>query len=270
MVLVNGVASGSVSAADRGLLYGDGVFRTLPARNGVVNAWRRHIEKLKSDCGRLGIRAPESEVLESDLAQALRTVPDAAVKIIITRGVSERGYALPRNANPTRIVSTGPLPTHPGEWVEQGVKVRVCGVKLSMQPLLAGIKHLNRLENVLARAEWDTDEFAEGLMLDAAGNLIEGTMSNVFIWSGGVLSTPKLDRCGVAGVTRDRVLHFARQEGIPAKARDIRLDEIFDADEVFLTNSMIGVWRVRELNERCWTSEALTPAVRATLAKHEA
>jgi 4-amino-4-deoxychorismate lyase len=269
VVLVNGVASDSISVADRGLLYGDGVFRTFPARKGIVNAWRRHCEKLKDDCGRLGIRAPDSEVLESDLAHALAGVPDAAVKIIITRGVGERGYALPRNSNPTRIVSTAPLPAHPREWAEQGVKVRVCDVKLSMQRSLAGVKHLNRLENVLARAEWGNDDFAEGLLLDDRGNVIEGTMSNLFIWSGGVLSTPKLDRCGVAGVTRDRVLDFAREKGIRTEMRDIRLDEILDAEEVFFTNSIITLWRVRELNERLWTSNVMAAAVRDALEKHE-
>jgi 4-amino-4-deoxychorismate lyase len=267
--IVNGVPDASLSVADRGLLYGDGVFRTFRAYKGLVNAWRRHFDKLSGDCARLGIGAPSRQVLEEDLAQALRAAPDAVVKIIVTRGAGPRGYAPPKAPSPTRIVSTAPLPQYPSGWAGGGIKVRVCDVKLSLQPRLAGVKHLNRLENVLARAEWDGDQFGEGLMLDCNCRVIAGTMSNIFVWSKATLATPALELCGVAGVTRDRVLDFARASGIRAEVRELGLEEVLAADEVFLTNSVIGAWRVRELGDRRWEQAEFTAVVRQALERHE-
>ncbi|MGH8771878.1 MAG: aminodeoxychorismate lyase, partial [Burkholderiales bacterium] len=181
-----------------------------------------------------------------------------------------RGYALNPESTPTRIVMTSSLPQYPPEWLKRGVKVRVCDVKLSVQPRLAGIKHLNRLENVLARAEWQRAEYAEGLMLDGDGNVIEGTMSNIFAWlNDALLITPDLTRCGVAGVQRDRVLEYARSQGIPVRIEAMKLDKLLAAEEVFLTNSVIGVWQVRELEDRRWNSSVFTSSVRSVLQSDE-
>jgi 4-amino-4-deoxychorismate lyase len=269
MVLVNGIERDSVSVHDRALHYGDGVFRTFRVNNGAVSAWPRQFAKLRHDCERLAIRAPEKGALEADIEQALAALPNAVIKIIITRGAGGRGYAAMPDVEPVRIVITSPLPEYPAEWIERGVKVRVCDVKLAPQPRLAGVKHLNRLENVLARNEWQGSEFAEGLMLDFDGNVIEGTMTNLFALIEDVLATPDLARCGVAGVTRERVLDFARLQKIPAEIRNIRLDELLSADEIFLTNSVIGIWHVRELQDARWDKPRLTPALRTELCRHE-
>ncbi|MGH8717917.1 MAG: aminodeoxychorismate lyase [Burkholderiales bacterium] len=269
MVLVNGAESDVISVCDRGLLYGDGVFRTFRAESGVVQSWQRQYQKLKEDCARLALDLPERSEIETDLFRVLEISPDSVVKIVITRGAGPRGYALNPESTPTRIVMTSSLPQYPPEWLERGVKVRVCDVKLSVQPRLAGIKHLNRLENVLARAEWQRAEYAEGLMLDGDGNVIEGTMSNIFAWLNDALITPDLTRCGVAGVQRDRVLEYARSQGIPVRIEAMKLDKLLAAEEVFLTNSVIGVWQVRELEVRRWNSSVFTSSVRSVLQSDE-
>ena len=132
------------------------------------------------------------------------------------------------------------------------MRVRRCDLALSLQPRLAGVKSLNRLENVLARAEWRDPAIREGLLADAQGRLVEGTMSNVFFTRGATLVTPDLSRCGVRGAQRERVLELARAEGIACEVRDVPFGELREAGEVFLTNSLIGLWPVAALDERRW------------------
>jgi 4-amino-4-deoxychorismate lyase len=131
---------------------------------------------------------------------------------------------------------------------ESGVKVRLCALKLALQPALAGVKHLNRLENVLARAEWSDPEIAEGILCDAQGHVIAGTMMNVFIAVDGTLATPGVERCGVAGVTRQRVMEAAERHGVACAVTTLSWTDVVGADEVFLVNSLAGVWPVRDLD----------------------
>lgn len=268
MILINGLPEDKIAATDRGLAYGDGVFRTLAARGGKPLCWRRHYAKLRGDCERLGIPAPDEGILLDEVASVAQEMAECAVKIIVTRGQSERGYALPAQAQPTRIVSSSPLPTYPDKNATEGIKARICELRLADQPRLAGIKHLNRLENVLARAEWSDSSIAEGLLLDQRGNLIEGVMSNLFILRQGILLTPDLNRCGVAGATRERILAWAELAGIPAKIQEIALEALWDAEEVMLCNSLIGVWQVREIETsgKTWGRGKLTPLIREYLA----
>ncbi len=251
-MLVNGKPGKLISIRDRGLLYGDGVFRTLFARNGRALHSRLHLQKIQHDSARLGIVCPALPQLSAELDELLVRHPDGIIKLIVTRGQGTRGYA-PHCVEPTHIWDVASTPEYPGEWATRGIKLRVCETRLSEQPRLAGIKHLNRLENVLAAAEWSDAQIAEGLMLDAAGNVISGTRSNLFIARAGQLATPDLSRCGVAGVQRDRVIAYAAAHAIPLQVRDVSLAEIWAADEVFLVNSVIGLWPVRALAERRWS-----------------
>jgi len=156
-------------------------------------------------------------------------------------------YRPPAPALPRRILSLHPWPDHPAHWPQQGVNVRLCDTPLGANPRLAGLKHLNRLEQVLARAEWDDPDIAEGLMLDAAGGLVEGTMSNLFLVQGGRLRTPALEQCGVAGVMRGHVLALAEQGGIACEVTALGLADLRSADELFVCNSVIGIWPVRRV-----------------------
>ncbi len=249
--LINGSPSDQVSIYDRGLQYGDGVFRTMRVHAGHILHWQRHYQKLQQDSAALGITCPQSALLSDELQRLIQQQPEGVAKIILTRGLqTARGYALPSYIIPTRIVSIMLAPNYPDHFYSRGIKLRVCELRLGHQPRLAGIKHLNRLENVLAAAEWSDADIAEGVLLDTAGNVIAGTRSNLFMVRDGVLLTPDLSRCGVAGVQRDRVMEWAIKHGVPCHIERFGLPELLAADEMFLVNSVIGLWPVRELQGR--------------------
>ncbi len=258
MILVNGQAWGCVSATDRGLAYGDGAFRTLRMRQGKPLQWPRHYAKLAADCARLLIACPAETLFWQDMMRIAAHNREGVIKLVVTRGEGQRGYALPTSATPTRIVMHALAPQYPVQYYQEGVRVRICDLRLAHQPALAGIKHLNRLEQVLARAEWQDADIAEGLLLDQQNDLVSGTMSNVFAISGGALVTPDLAGCGIAGVTRARILAMAPSLGLTVAIGRLTLDELLDADEVILCNSLIGVWRVRELAHKRWRTGSVS------------
>lgn len=265
MNLVNGILSEHIGVFDRGLSYGDGVFRTLLVREGRLFCWQRHYAKLLSDCAALGISCPPESLLVEEIGRLTAVAPDCVLKIIITRGESQRGYVIPERMEPTRILMTSPVPQFQANYLTEGVRLHLCSTRLAIQPLLAGIKHLNRLENVLARREWNSPEIAEGLMLDTEGNAIEGTMSNLFLLKGKTLHTPDLARCGVAGVQRDRIIDMASQLGMTIRVESLPLARLYDATELMLCNSVIGVWQIRELGEKTWQTGKFVKQLRALL-----
>lgn len=265
-MLINGVPGDQVSIHDRGLLYGDGVFRTLRVLDGCMQCWPRHYSKLQQDCSALRITCPEAALLFEELRCLIEQRPDGVAKIIITRGEqSARGYAPVENMIPTRILSLTPPLDYPDRNYSHGVRLRICDLSLAHQPKLAGIKHLNRLENVLAAAEWSDPDIAEGLLLDIVGNVIEGIRSNLFMVRNGELFTPNLSSCGVAGIQRERVIEWAAEHGVPCWVRQFGLAELLVADEIFLVNSVIGLWPVRELSGRDWSHHPISMQVQEWL-----
>jgi 4-amino-4-deoxychorismate lyase len=269
-MLVNGAQSDLISIRDRGLLYGDGVFRTLRASDGQALHWPQHYQKLQHDCSALGIACPDVALLSAELSSLLAQHPNGVLKLIVTRGQGTRGYVPSAQAAPTRIWDVSPLPTYPSDWATLGIRAWLCQLRLSQQPRLAGIKHLNRLENVLAAAEWNDAKIAEGLLLDNDNNVIEGTRSNLFLASQGELITPDLSRCGVAGVQRERVMAWAARHNIPLQVRDVKLDEVLHADELFVVNSIIGLWPIRELEQRRWNDFPVAAQIRQNLDMQDA
>lgn len=265
MILVNGLPSEHVRVFDRGLTYGDGVFRTLLVAAGHPLCWPRHYDKLYADCAALDIICPSEAILRAEIAKLIEGTPDCVLKVIITRGESQRGYVISEHMEPTRILMASPAPQYPANYLTNGVRLHLCSTRLAIQPLLAGIKHLNRLENVLARQEWNNSEIAEGLMLDMDGNVIEGTMSNLFILQGKILRTPDLRRCGVAGVQRERIMEMAGRLGMKVRVENLPLATIYEADEIVLCNSVIGVWQVRKLAGKTWQAGKLAARLRSLL-----
>ncbi|GAA5784325.1 aminodeoxychorismate lyase [Chitiniphilus shinanonensis] len=261
---VNGQPADEIGLNDRGFQFGDGVFRTLRCEGGGLRLWARQYAKLARDCAALGIVAPDEATLLDDIA-ALEP-NDAAVKIVVTRGDSPRGYGVPADCAPNRVVQVAPLPPRPPA---EGVRVRWCEMRAGWQPRLAGIKHLNRLENVLARAEWQDAALFEGLLLDRDGHVLEGTMSNVLALSGRVLFTPRLDGGGVAGVMREAMLDLAPQLGIAVRETPMTPAALLAADRLWLCNSLIGLVAVRELAGQHWGAHALDAGVAAALAQLE-
>lgn len=260
-MLIDGEAVSHVPATDRGLHYGDGVFETIAVLDGQPVLWPEHRARLVEGCTRLGLPAPAGDILDAEVAALSRGHARAVVKVVVTRGSGGRGYAPPPEPLPMRLVARYPWPAHPPHWRERGVRVRVCSTRLGCNPALAGIKHLNRLEHVLARAEWDDPDIAEGLMCDPAGNVIEGTMSNVFCVHGGVLRTPQLSQCGVAGIMRAQLLLLAEEAGLAATEQALSLADVRSADEILLCNSLIGLWRVCELDGRPLASGPVADAL---------
>lgn len=244
--LINGQTSDTLPVSDRGLHYGDGLFETVAVRNDACEFWDRHMLRLRQGCERLRIPVPDESLLAGEAAQLAQGSSRAVLKILITRGSGGRGYRVPDTASPTRILRLTEWPDYPVANAESGVCVRLCTQRLGSNPALAGLKHLNRLEQVLARMEWDDPTIDEGVMQDQSGNVIEGTFTNVFMVKQGKLFTPRLDQCGVAGVMRGVVMDLAHSAGIDCEEHPLPLDELLAADEVFLTNSLIGIWPVRE------------------------
>jgi 4-amino-4-deoxychorismate lyase len=264
--LVDGRPASAIPVRDRGWLYGDGVFRTLRVAGGSPLWWTDQIEKLESDAQALSIPIPPRSAWERDIAELLgRTAPDCVLRLVLTRGEGQRGYAAPSRPLPVRVVTVAPLPEALDQTAVSGAQVRICTLRLAEQPALAGIKHLNRLENVLARMEWDQPGIHEGLMLDTAGRVICGVSSNLFVFRGGELLTPDLGRCGVAGVARARLMRSAADLKIPVRVADIGLDDVFSAEEVMLTNSLIKLWRVVRFGDRSWPRTVVSDRLRALL-----
>ena len=244
-MLINGQASEQISVDDRGLLYGDGLFETLAVVSGRPCLWAPHMRRLETGCRRLGLPRPDAELLWEESHRVIPQHAAGVLKILVTRGRGPRGYRPPGDPLPTRILQFALQPGDADPPPASGVKVRYCSIRLGRNPALAGIKHLNRLEQVMARAEWEDPKIAEGLMLDTEGLVVEGTMSNLFLVRNGGLATPRLDRCGVAGIMRARVIALARGLGIPVEETDLRPPDVSAANGAFLCNSLIGLWPVR-------------------------
>ena len=269
MILINGAAADSVAVTDRGLAYGDGVFRTVVVSQGTPRCWSRQYRKLEQDCAALAIACPAGDLLSKELARAAGATGVRVGKIIVTRGNGARGYAPPQPSAPTRIVTATALPQHPAAFSRSGITIHLCQIRLASQPRLAGVKHLNRLENVLARAEWSDPSIAEGLLLDEDGHAISGTMTNLFIVEGGSVFTPGLSRCGVAGVTRERIMEAAISRGMDCREDRLTWQRVLAAQEVLLVNSVVGAWQVRECGNHRWEPGGLIGRVREWLDEEE-
>lgn len=240
--LVNGFDKRQLDAADRGLHYGDGLFETLAVFDSRPRNWQLHMQRLLHGCQKLALATPDPELLSDEIARVSLDMPTAVVKIILSRGSAGRGYRYTNDIEPTRVVASYDWPEYPDSYYQQGVRLKICDTRISIQPALAGIKHLNRLENVLARNEWQGDDYGEGLMLDANNNVIEGTMSNLFWVENKQLYTPKLQQSGVHGIMRQRIIDIAKGSGIACDEVEADLQRVQSADELFVSNSIIGIW----------------------------
>lgn len=245
---INGAVAAQVDALDRGLAYGDGLFETVLVVGGRAPLWSRHMARLSAGCDRLQLPTPDVQTLVDDVAAVCEGLARAVVRITLTRGCGPRGYAPMRDSAPTRIVAAFPAPVGDTDRFAEGIEVRWCSLRVSEQPLLAGIKHLNRLEQVLARSEWSDPAIAEGLLCDGRGRVISATAANLFAVIDGRLVTPDLGRCGVAGVARAELLSLRPD----CEIRDLGMDELMSADEMILTNSVRGVMPVTRLDALRW------------------
>ncbi|MDA3869991.1 MAG: aminodeoxychorismate lyase [Gammaproteobacteria bacterium] len=247
-IMVNGIACRHISVMDRGLHYGDGLFETIACVDEKLQFWDEHIERMHQGAGKLGIATAAIDYFKDDVLALLKAhrITDCTIKLMLTRGVSERGYLSPSPQKVSRIVLLSALPNYPDEYFTQGISSCFCRHPLSQNSALAGIKHLNRLDNVLARNEWQV-EYQEGFMLDDADHVIEGTMSNLFAVKNRELFTPALSHSGVNGIIRQQILAIAQAQNIETHIVDINKEQLQEMDEVFVCNSLIGIWPVNAL-----------------------
>jgi len=252
VIAVNGVIDAQVSPLDRGFTYGDGVFETCKMCNAKIPLWSLHKERLLKSCEKLLI--PVSiDLLEAQLKELISGIEisltkNAIVKITVTRGVGGRGYRLPDNSVSTIVMGIFPAAQYPASNFSTGVTVKLCNQRLSCNPSLAGLKHLNRLEQILARAEWQDETVVEGIVFDTGNNLIEAVFSNIFLIKNNEICTPDLSEAGVAGVMRRFIIEtIAPQAGLNIQVKTLKFDDLINADAVFLCNSLYGIWPVARM-----------------------
>ncbi|MGD8526019.1 MAG: aminodeoxychorismate lyase [Thioalkalispiraceae bacterium] len=266
-IMINGEQLADISVMDRGFQYGHGLFETMRVEKGVIPLLAQHLQRAKKDCERLAIPSPDLSQLEEDIKKLIIDTEKAVLKMIITRGIGGRGYALTQITDPQVVFILSPFPDYPDNYWVQGIEARICNLRLSQQPLLAGIKHLNRLEQVLARNEWNDSHITEGIMFDQNDDLIEATMSNIFIVKAGKVMTPELDRCGVEGVMRNTVLKLLKDKNINMEITRINQEQLFSANEIFLTNSLIGIWPVKKIGDNVYPVGDITRLLQNDLNK---
>ncbi len=258
----------AVPEDDRGLAYGDGLFETMRAHRGGLPWWDAHWGRLSAGAARLGLPLPRRGLVR-EVATTLLDQGDRVLKLLVTRGAGARGYAPQAATEPTWVLSTHPLPGPPRPG---GLRLRWCDTRLSHQPRLAGLKHCNRLEQVLARGEWPApgepggDAFDEGLLVDVEGAVAGATAANVFAFTGGRWCTPPVARCGVAGTCRAWLLDAAG-----AVERRLVPADVESADAVVLCNAVRGILPVARLGARAWPPhDAVAALSRQFAAAHQA
>lgn len=264
-VLINGIASGYVSVTDRGLHYGDGVFETIACVGNSAVFIQQHLNRMENGARKLNIPFPDRQLFLDDINCLLRgSNNNSIIKLILTRGCGKRGYRYEKTQIPTRICMLSAWPDYVARWREHGIATRFCQTQVSVNPQLAGIKSLNRLDSVLASSELGP-VFNEGFLSDIDGNVIEGSMSNIFIVSNGALVTPDLSRCGVNGIMREQIIDIAQNNSIKVETRNITRDELLESREIFISNSVIGACVVKQLEKQSYNTDTMTRTINRIL-----
>jgi 4-amino-4-deoxychorismate lyase len=245
--LVNGQFKDSLPVSDRGLQYGDGVWETLLISSGKIILLDEHLKRLQWGCNSLNIIGLDEATLRQEILLISKDISDCILKIIITRGSGGRGYSAQGLNSPTRILSLHNIPNTIDRYRNSGINICNCTTQLSHNPQLSGFKTLNCLEQVLARSEL-TDDYQEGIVSDIQGHIIEGTMSNLFLIVGEQVITPRLTQCGIQGIMRAYIIKLLANKNIDLVERCVSMQDIENADRLFFTNSVIGLWFVTKIN----------------------
>ena len=252
-MLINGHAVTTIEATDRGLHYGDGLFETMRCENGRVRWLAYHLQRLASGCQRLRIQMPDPNLLQSELKALAAHHKRALLKLVITRGpMVRRGYRPAGTEQPTRIVSIHPWPGDDDAPLRLGISA----ISLAGNPLLAGIKHLSRLDNVLAQQEAAERGLDEVVMCCSSGEVVCGSMSNLIVVSEKGILTPALNNAGVHGVMRALSLSAAAATGISLAVDRVNTAQLQTATAIYCSNIRWGLRRVEQFDGRQLGSEA--------------
>ncbi len=252
VILINGKKQSKLSVFNRLVQFGDGLFETCMVKDGKLILAQQHFARLDKGSQRLHINPIKQSVWLKDIAKAvsLSKLNHAVVKIILSRGETSRGYGFDRNIKPTRIVIVSEMPD-----LASNYSLGLCASGYATNQLLAEIKHCNRLEQILARTNLNTQEC---LMLDPQGQVISVSQGNVFAFKNGVLLTPSLDVCGIEGTRRQAVIGLAKKLNISVEVCSLSMEELLSCDEIFITNSVIGIKPVHQVNEQNFSQYSLT------------
>jgi 4-amino-4-deoxychorismate lyase len=264
VVLINGVEQDKISVFNRNMQYGDGLFETCVARDNQILFWPRHYSRLEIGCVKLNINKIDEGILLSDIKKAfeLSSKKNCIVKLILSRGDSLRGYGYRDDIEPVRVVIVSEM-YQPLFNKEFSLEYATSGYHSN--PQLAGIKHCNRLEQILARSNLSSNE---AIMLDEKENIISVTQGNIYYIFGNKLLTPKLDCCGVVGSRRSLILELAMSLKMEALESNISINQAQKADEVFISNSVIGIQPVHSIESYKLGKNPLTEKIqKAFLSK---
>ncbi|MEM1244636.1 MAG: aminodeoxychorismate lyase [Pseudomonadota bacterium] len=268
--LINGAPQDKLSVADRGLHYGDGLFETIAVVTGQPSYWQQHLARLILGCQRLKFPVIDIDQLTAEAKQILAEKKSGVLKIILTRGHGKRGYQPEKRPNLNHILLFYPnTEVMPAAQAESGVKLTICQTPIVKNPLLSGIKHLNRLEQVLASAEWSDKNIYDGLMLYQQEYAVCGTKTNLFIVKDGILITDPLIEYGINGVMRAEIIEQAKASAIPIELRPLTLDECLSADEVFISNSLIGIYPVTAIVKHTYAIGKITKTLQTLIASRQ-
>jgi len=258
IVLINGAKQSKISIFNRNVQFGDGLFETCVVENKKILFWVNHFARLNRGCEQLKISKVDESVWLSDVKKALSlcSYDHCVVKLILSRGESLRGYGFKDDIKPVRAVIVSELQK---TTLNNSFCLEYCQSGYDSNPKLAGIKHCNRLEQVLARAGLKSDE---GIMLDENHNVISVTQGNIYAIHGNTLITPKLDKCGVEGTRRDVILDLAKLLGIKVKVDTLSVKELGQADEVFISNSIIGIQSISQIGDISFSENLITKKIK--------
>jgi len=253
---------------DRGLEFGDGLFETMTVVERRVRLFDRHWARLARGAERLGLVPPPRQAIERSLLNAIeRTDAVSVVKLVVTRGRGGRGYGADPGAPVSVFVHAGPARRPPWVLDAPGLRLGLLTVRLAQQPLLAGIKHLNRLEQVLGRREVDVRGLDDGIMLDTSGRVVCTTHANVYAVIDGVIVTPELTRAGVEGVMRAALLESWAAMGQRVEIRDVYPTDLAQASQLFVSNAVMGVVAVDTFEGRAYSDRSVVAAAHREIGR---
>ncbi|MFS2223999.1 aminodeoxychorismate lyase [Pantoea sp. B65] len=257
MVWINGEQQDRLAVNDRAVQFGDGCFTTARVRHGQIDWLAEHLQRLQLGSRRLLIDGVDWLALETEMKLAARQQGDGVLKAIISRGSGGRGYSAAGCQTPTRIVSLAPYPAHYHHLRHSGARLALSPIALAQNPLLAGIKHLNRLEQVLIRTQLEQTGADEALVLDTAGKLVECCAANLFWRTAEQVFTPQLTQCGVAGVMRQHIISLLEQQGYHCQEVSVEMSALSRADEVLICNALMPVLPVYQIEGWRYSSRQL-------------
>ncbi|KUQ84291.1 MULTISPECIES: aminodeoxychorismate lyase [Enterobacter cloacae complex] len=257
MFLINGLEQDTIPASDRAIQFGDGCFTTARILDGNVCLLEEHIRRLRHGCETLMIPFTHWDTLHQEMCKLASGKQSGVLKVIITRGSGGRGYSAASCLSPTRILSVSACPAHYSRWRDEGVTLTLSPIRLGRNPVLAGIKHLNRLEQVLIRTHLEQTNADEALVLDSEGFITECCAANLLWRQGREVFTPSLDQAGVNGIMRQFCLEQLARSGFRVVEVSAGEAALQTADEVVICNALMPVVPVRAYGQQRWSSREL-------------